>query len=115
MTTQTNPATVATNVVTMLREARFDDLEELFAPALAAAVSADTVRTGWLGEAAKVGTIRTLGEVAITPLDDELTRAVVLVHGENGGLEVRLAVDTAGRLHGLRLAPPTESDWSPPR
>ncbi|WP_433193648.1 serine aminopeptidase domain-containing protein [Nocardia sp. CA-107356] len=115
MTIQTDPATVATTVVAMLREGRFDELEELFAPALAAAVSADTVRTGWLSEAAKTGEIRTLGEVTITPLDDELTRAVVPVHCENGGLEVRLAVDAMGRLHGLRLAPPTESCWTPPR
>ncbi|MFF3572837.1 alpha/beta hydrolase [Nocardia jiangxiensis] len=114
MDMRTDPAAVATTVVEMLREGRFDDLVELFAPALAAAVSADTVRTGWAAETAKTGPIRTLGEVTTTPLDDRLTRAVVPMHCENGGLEVRLGVDAAGRLHGLRLAPATESDWTPP-
>ncbi|MFI7002057.1 alpha/beta hydrolase family protein [Nocardia sp. NPDC050175] len=115
MTRHTDPETVAKTVLAMLREGRFDDLEELFAPVLAAAVSADTVRTGWVGEIAKTGQVRALGEVVITPVDDQLTRAVVPLHCENGELELRLAVDAGGRLHGLRLAPPAESAWTPPR
>lgn len=114
MATQTNPETVATTVSTLLRDGRFDELEQLFAPVLAAAVSADTVRTGWLSEIAKTGPIRTLGEVRTTSLDNRLTLAVAPVHGENGGLEVRMTIDASGRLHGLRLAPPAESAWEPP-
>ncbi|PXX61774.1 hypothetical protein DFR70_108332 [Nocardia tenerifensis] len=113
MTTQIDPAVVAATVVEMLRDGRFDQVEQLFAPALAAAVSAETVRTGWAGAIAKTGAIRTLGEVIATPIDGDLTRAIVPVHGESGGFEVRLAVDATGRLHGLRLAP-VESTWAPP-
>ncbi|WP_225730521.1 MULTISPECIES: DUF3887 domain-containing protein [unclassified Nocardia] len=114
MTTQIDPASAAMTVVTMLREGRFDELEKRFAPALAAAVSADTVRTGWTSETAKTGEVRAIGEVITTRLDDRLTRAVVPVHCANGGLQVRLAVDATGALHGLRLGPPSESDWTPP-
>ncbi|MQY19812.1 alpha/beta hydrolase [Nocardia macrotermitis] len=114
MTTQTDPKAVATTVVALLRDGRFEELEQLFAPALAGAVSADTVRTGWLAETAKTGPVHTLDEVTITPLGDRLTRAVTTAHCENGGIEVRIAVDASGRLHGLRLAPPTESSWAPP-
>jgi hypothetical protein len=115
MTTQTDSATVAMAVVGMLRDGRFDELEGLFAPSLAAGVSADTVRTGWAAETAKTGEIRTVGDVTVTRLDDQLTRAVVSVYCENGGIQVRLAIDATGQLHGLRLAPPEESAWIPPR
>ncbi|RDI60597.1 alpha/beta hydrolase [Nocardia pseudobrasiliensis] len=114
MTRQTDSVTVATAVVAMLREGRFEELEKLFAPALAAAVSTDTVRTGWAAETVKTGAIHTLGEVTVTRIDDQLTRAVVPVRCDNGGLEVRLAVDATGLLHGLRLAPLAESSWTPP-
>ncbi|MBF6170844.1 alpha/beta hydrolase [Nocardia blacklockiae] len=113
MTTQADPATVATTVVELLRAGRFDELAELFAPALAAAVSADTVRVGWAGESAKAGAIRSVGAVAVERLDEARTRAVVPVHGERGGFEVRVSVDDAGRLHGLRLAP-AGPGWEPP-
>ncbi|MEV6563013.1 hypothetical protein AB0M22_45365 [Nocardia sp. NPDC051756] len=43
-----------------------------------AALSADTVRTGWAGEIANTGVIRTLGEVTTMPLDSVLGRGAHL-------------------------------------
>jgi uncharacterized protein len=106
--------TRAANVVMMLRDGRFDELERLFAPELAAVVSADTVRTGWNSEIAKIGEVRAVGEPTVTPLGERLTRAVIPVHGSNGGIEIRLSMDPDGLLHGLRITQPSESAWRPP-
>ncbi|MFE3190170.1 serine aminopeptidase domain-containing protein [Nocardia sp. NPDC059240] len=113
-TTDKNPATVATTVAELLRDERFDELATLFAPRMAAVVSAETVRVGWTGEIAKIGAVRELGTPVVEPSDDGLTKTQVLVTCESGGLAVHLAVDAAGLLHGLRLAAPAESGWTAP-
>lgn len=114
MTTEIEPEAMAATVVAMLRDGRFDDLERLFAPELADAVSADTVRTGWNSEIAKIGEIRSAGTAVVTSIGDGLTRAIVPVRGENGGLEVRLSVGADGLMHGLRITQPADSGWNPP-
>src|SRR6266568_3854768 len=115
MPKQEEAVAVATTVLELLRAERFAEVEELFAPALAAAVSADTLRLGWMSETARIGAIRTLGDVTTGPLSDDLMLATVPVIGDNSGLEVRVSIDDAGRLHGFRLAPPSESAWTPPK
>ncbi|MGV9679467.1 hypothetical protein ACWDSJ_29670 [Nocardia sp. NPDC003482] len=114
MTTHTDPATVAADVLHLLRAERFDELATRFAPRLAAAVSPDTTRLAWTTEIAKIGGIDTVGPAATERLDTELTRVRVPVTGTRGGLEVRMSVDAAGLLHGLQLAPPRDSLWAPP-
>ncbi|WP_063712608.1 alpha/beta hydrolase [Nocardia concava] len=114
MTVDIDSATVATTVAEMLRDERFDDLAELFAPRMAAVVSAETVRVGWTGEIAKIGAVRAIGNAAVERVDDELVKVSVPVTAERGGITVYLAVDADGRLHGLRLAGPAESGWTPP-
>ncbi|MGF6881002.1 dienelactone hydrolase [Nocardia sp. GAS34] len=113
--TQDEAVAVATTVMELLRAERFSEIEELFAPRLAAAVSADTVRLGWMSETARIGSVRGLGAITTAPLHDELMLAKIPVNGDNSGIEVHISVDDAGRLHGFRLAPPSESDWTPPK
>ncbi|MFF0456374.1 hypothetical protein [Nocardia africana] len=115
MATWTDPAEVATAVLELLREDRFDELASLFGSALAAAVSADTIRVAWTAETAKIGEIQAIGQTVLEPADDGTVRAKVPVTGSAGGLVVRMAVDSAGLLRGFRLAPADESAWRPPR
>ncbi|MEC3914961.1 alpha/beta hydrolase [Nocardia sp. CDC160] len=114
MTVDMESETVAMKVVELLRDERFDDLAELFAPRLAEVVSADTVRVGWTGEIAKLGAVRSVGTPAPEAADEGLTRVRVALTCERGGLVVHMAVDERGELHGLRLAAPAESSWTPP-
>src|SRR4051812_15709389 len=57
----TDPGVVAGTVVAMAAEGRFADVEELFAPRLRAAASAETLRVGWETEIAKAGPVTAVG------------------------------------------------------
>jgi dienelactone hydrolase len=111
---ETGPLTVAASVIAMARDARFADVEALFAPRLRAAVSADTIRAAWSAEAARIGPVRLVGPPRCAPFGDGLVRVSTPVSGERGGLTVVMSVDEAGRLHGLRLAPLASAAWTPP-
>src|SRR5690349_1510911 len=102
-------------VVDLACEGRFAAAAELFAPRLRAAVSAETFRAGWSGEASRIGPVRAIGEPVCEPADAGLVRVSVPVSGERGGLTVVMSLDDGGRLHGLRLAAPAEGGWQPPR
>jgi len=57
-------AAIATTVVEMARDGRFAEMEQLFAPVLRAAVSAETVRDAWGAEINRRGPVSTIGEPA---------------------------------------------------
>src|SRR5262245_41467481 len=114
MATPTDPTQVATTVLGMLREGRFEEFATLFGPALAEAASADTVRVAWTAEIAKIGGVTAVGPTVLEPVDSESVRAKVPVIGDSGELSVRMVIDSAGLLQGFRLAPPEESAWRPP-
>jgi dienelactone hydrolase len=111
----TEPALVALGVVDLARAERFADIEQLFAPPLRAAVSVDTLRTAWAAERARIGDVWTIGAPVVEPPDSDLVRVEVPVSGERAGHTVVMTVDSAGKLHGLRLAPSTTTTWQPPR
>ena len=110
----TGASAVATAVVDMATEGRFADVEELFAPRLRAAASAETLRVGWEGEISRIGPVSAVGGPVSGPGTAGLVRVSVAVTCERGGFLVLMSVDDAGLLHGLRLAPPTDSAWEPP-
>jgi uncharacterized protein len=110
----TGPLAIAASVIGMLRDERFSGIEELFAPQLRAAVSAETIRTAWTAEAAKTGPVTVAGTPVGEPFGDGLVRVSTPVAGERGGLTVVVSVDGAGRLHGFRLAPADNAAWTPP-
>ncbi|MRH87559.1 alpha/beta fold hydrolase [Nocardia sp. SYP-A9097] len=107
---ETDPVAIATTVAEWARDERFTEIEELFAPRLRAVVSAETVGVAWT---ARVGTVQTIGAAATEPLDGELVRVSVPVNCERGELTLVVSVDSAGQLHGIRLAPPAGA-WEPP-
>lgn len=110
-----DPVAIAASVVDMARAERFTGIEELFAPPLRAAVSAETIQTAWTVEAAKIGPVTTVGQPVSEPAVNGLVRVSTPVTGENGGLTVVVSVDGDGRLNGFRLAPPATAAWTPPR
>ena len=110
----TEPTAVALAIIDMARTERFTDIEALFAPPLRAAVSADTVRTAWAAERARIGSTWTIGTPTSEPTGPGLARVQVPVTGERDAHTVIMTVDQAGKLHGLRLAPATTSAWQPP-
>jgi uncharacterized protein len=112
---QTSPQAVAASVVEMAREARFAAIEEMFAPRLRAAVSAETIGAAWSAEIAKIGPVQAVGAPLSEPFGAGLVRVSTPVAGERGGLTVVVSVDQAGKLNGFRLAPPAGATWSPPR
>jgi uncharacterized protein len=109
------PLAVAATVTELLVAERFADIEALFAPRLRAAVSAETLRTGWSTESARIGQVTTVAPGVAEPGAAGLVRVSTPVTGERGALAVVISVDDAGALHGLRLAAPAETSWNPPR
>lgn len=112
---ETDPVTVAASVIEMARAGRFAEIEELFAPPLRAAVSAETVRTAWTTEAAKIGPVAAVGTPVGESAANGLVRVSTPVTGERGGLTVVVSVDEAGQVNGFRLAPPPNTVWTAPR
>ncbi|MGW3961152.1 serine aminopeptidase domain-containing protein [Amycolatopsis sp. NPDC005003] len=110
----TDAAAVALAVVDLTAAGRFAEVEARFAPRLRAAASAGTLRVGWETEIAKAGPVRAVGEPVSEPAKAGLVRVSVPVTCERGGLTVVMSVDDAGLLHGLRLAPPAGTSWTPP-
>jgi hypothetical protein len=110
-----DPVAIAASVVDMARAERFAGIEELFAPPLRAAVSAEMIQTAWTVEAAKIGPVTSVGTPVSEPAGDGLVRVSTPVTGEHGGLTVVVSVGDDGKLSGFRLAPPGATAWTPPR
>ncbi|MEV8443998.1 alpha/beta fold hydrolase [Actinosynnema sp. NPDC051121] len=109
--TGSDPGMTGVAVVELARAGRFAEIEELFAPPLRALVDAEAVRVAW---AATIGAVSAVGEPVTEPAGGGLVKVGVPVDGEHGALAVVMAIDDAGRLHGLRLAPVTTAPWAPP-
>ena len=111
----TSPPAVGSAVAQMARDERFAQIEELFAPRLRAAVSADTLRLAWAAELDRCGPVTEIGAPASEPARAGLVRVTVPVTCARGGLALVMSVDGAGLLHGLRLSPPAVAgSWTPP-
>jgi len=107
-----DPAALVALLVELAEQGRWQDIEALFAPRLRAVVSADTVRTGWAAEAARLGEVTGLGIARTEPIADGLTRLSVPVTFQRGELTIVIATAGDGLLHGLRLAP--AGGWAAP-
>ena len=114
MAMRTEPAVVAGTVVELARQGCFADIEELFAPPLRAVVSAEALRAAWSAEISRIGPVSAVGRPVSEHVKAGLVRVSVPVTCERGALTVVMSVDEAGRLQGLRLAPPPSASWEPP-
>ncbi len=110
-----DPVAIAASVIEMARAERFTGIEELFAPPLRAAVSAETIQAAWAAETARIGPVAAVGPPLSEPAKGGLVRVSTPVSGERGGLTVVVSIDADGKLNGFRLAPPATSAWRPPR
>ncbi len=111
----TGPAALAVAVTEMIRDGRFAEAEDLFAPALRAAAPAGTLRAGWTALTGGKGPVRAIGDPAAEPFGAGLVRVRVPVTCERGGLTVLMSVDGAGLLHGLLIEPAAAGSWTPLR
>jgi hypothetical protein len=114
MAEETGPAAIAVAVAAMARDGRFEEVEDLFAPALRAVVSADTLRAGWAALAGSKGPVRAVGQPVAESAGAGLVRVRVPVTCEHGGLTVIMSVDAAGLLQGLQIEPAAAGSWTPP-
>ncbi|MFF8788045.1 alpha/beta fold hydrolase [Streptomyces sp. NPDC015125] len=104
----------ATRVVDLACSGQFTEIEELFAPRLRAVVSAETLRTAWATQTSAQGSISEIGQPTTEQRQPGLVHVSVPVICEGGGLTVVMSVDDTGMLHGLQLAPPSTTSWTPP-
>ena len=112
-----DPAARGLSVLESLRQERFDEVCELFAPELAAHVSPDLLRQPWAATLAAQGEVLEAG-VPLADSTDVATTVRLPVRCERGGFTLIVAVDGRDRLMGLQLAPieaaaPLEP-WAPP-
>ncbi|MEU5645641.1 alpha/beta hydrolase family protein [Streptomyces milbemycinicus] len=114
MATGIDPAATAVAVVDLARKGCFAEIEDLFAPPLRAAVSAEMLRVAWGMETGKHGAVTAVREPVSEPAEAGRVRVSVPVSCERGGLTVVMSVDDAGRLNGLRFAPAAPVSWTPP-
>jgi dienelactone hydrolase len=111
-----SPRAVGPAVAGLARDKRFAEIEELFAPRLRAAMSAETLRLAWGAELDRCGPVSAIGAPAADPARAGLIRVTVPVTCARGGLTLIMSVDGGGLLHGLRLGPPAVArPWKPPR
>ncbi|MER5802996.1 alpha/beta hydrolase [Streptomyces mirabilis] len=105
---------VARGFAALLQAERFDEIVELFAPPLRAAVSAEALRLAWAAQAAGHGGVRAVEEPASQADEADPVRVHIAVTCANGGFTVVTSVGGDGLLHGLRLDPHGGSEWHPP-
>jgi len=108
------PQRIARAVVQMAQAGHFTRIAELFAPPLAAAVSAKALKDFWATETAKIGSISAVGKLVTEPMPAGLVRVRVPLTGERGTLTVIMSVDDQGKMHGLRLDTAASASWTSP-
>lgn len=109
-----DPIEVAVVVVEMACEGRFGEIEDLFAPPLREVVSAQMLQIAWTAEIGRRGSVSAVGRPVGQSADSGLVRVSVPVMCEQGGITLVTSIDSAGKLHGLQLAPASTSSWTPP-
>lgn len=122
---ESDAAAAGRAVAGLARDERFAEIEARYAEPLRAAVRPGTLRTAWAAEIGQRGGVRAIGEPATEPVATAMTepsngpaggglvRVTVPVSCERGGITLVMAVDAAGRLHGLRIGP-AGGEWAPP-
>ncbi|MFJ7199903.1 MULTISPECIES: alpha/beta fold hydrolase [unclassified Streptomyces] len=104
----------ARGLAALLQAERFDEIVELFAPPLRAAVSAEALRLAWAAEAAGRGGVRAVDEPVVEAGEADPVRVHIQVTCASGGFTVITSVGGDGLLHGLRLDPHDGAEWQPP-
>ncbi|HSW78035.1 MAG TPA: alpha/beta fold hydrolase [Candidatus Chromulinivoraceae bacterium] len=110
----TDITAVPLKIVTALRDEKFELVESLFAPPLRAVASADSIRAAWAAEINKSGAVVSIGETISENIEQGLLRVSVPLVQERGELTIIMSVDDKGMLQGLRFAPATSVEWTPP-
>ncbi|SOB86065.1 hypothetical protein SAMN06272789_6370 [Streptomyces sp. 1331.2] len=105
---------MARGFAALLRAECFDQIVELFAPPLRAAVSPEALRLTWAAEAAGHGGIQAVQEPEIEDGGTDPVRVRIAITCADGSFTVVTSVGRDGLLHGLRLDPYGGAVWHPP-
>ncbi|MER5889133.1 alpha/beta hydrolase [Streptomyces sp. NPDC001941] len=104
----------ARRLAALLRAEHFEQVAELFAPPLRAAVPAEALRLAWEAQAAEHGGVRTVREPHLEPGEADPPRVRVPVDCAGGSFGMVVSVGDGGLLQGLRLDPYGDAEWQPP-
>ncbi|MDQ2883214.1 MAG: DUF3887 domain-containing protein [Actinomycetota bacterium] len=112
------PAPTGMAVLTMAQAGRFAEIRDMFAPQLRAMVSAEVLQAAWAAEVGRRGPVCAIGTPVSEPAGPGMVVVKMPVTFEHGELTVMVAVDDAGWLAGIQLAPASAAQpvgpWEPP-
>jgi uncharacterized protein len=105
-------------VVDLARAGQFDQIRELFTPALRPMVTAAALQAAWEAELAERGQLISVGAPTSDPADGAMITVAVPLTFERGELTLAVYLTRNGQLAGLQLAPPVDgppaAQWEPP-
>jgi len=105
-------------VLDRLQAGRFEDLAEMFLPAVRPLVSAAVLETAWRAVVGDGGTVVGRGTPVVDPPRSGVTVVRLPLHLARGDATLVVSVADGGRLAGLQLAPASAAQpvepWQPP-
>lgn len=99
----------ASELVTLLSEEEYADIEEMFDETMKAALPAEKLEEIWRSLIAQLGPLKTQGQIRNAKVMG-YDFIYVPCHFENATLDCRIAFDGKGRVSGLAFVPPTETE-----
>src|SRR3984885_10057820 len=105
-------------VVELARAGQFDEIRELFTPALRPMVTAAGLQAAWEAEMAERGQLTSVGAPPSDPADGAGITVGVPLTFERGQQTLAVYLTRDGQLAGIQLAPPGDAEpaalWEPP-
>jgi dienelactone hydrolase len=116
VTTPRGPGSLA--VLTMLQEGRFEEIRDLFAPALRSMVAPEALKAAWEAVLSEYGPFSSAGVPVTEPAGPGAVLVKIPVSFARGEATVILTANGEGQLAGLQLAPASAAEptqpWQPP-
>ena len=114
----TAPGPTGLAVLELAQAGRFEEIRELFAPALREMVSAGGLQAAWAAEVGQRGPVTSVGAPVSEPAGPGTVAVRIPVTFEHGELAVVMGVTEDGWLTGIQLLPASAAEptqpWQPP-
>ena len=112
------PTATSLAVIDMAQRGRFEEICELFAPALRPMVTAEALRLAWASAVDEHGPVTSIGALVAEPTGPGVTTVKIPVTFEHGALTIIVSTTATGDLTGIQLAPAEAAQptavWEPP-
>ena len=99
------PTATSLAVIDMAQRGRFEEICELFAPALRPMVTAEALRLAWASAVDEHGPVTSIGAPVAEPTGPGVTTVKIPVTFEHGALTIIVSTTATGDLTGIQLAP----------